>query len=448
MMKQITTLLVLGSFFGAGVFAGDDHWPQFRGPGARGIAEGNKQPDRWSPTENVAWKTDLPGRGWSSPIVWGDKIFLTATVNLGVTEPAKKGLYFGGERKDPPKTEHQWKVFCLDLKSGKIVWEKTVKKGPPSTSVHIKNSFASETPVTDGERVYCAFGNIGLFAFDFKGNEIWSRNLEPRPTRYGWGPAASPVIHGERLYFVNDNDKQSEILALDKRTGKEIWRVAREEKSNWATPFIWESGKRTEIITPGTGRVASYDLEGKLLWSLKGMSSITIATPYSDQGLLYISSGYVMDKSRPLYAIRPGANGDISLKAGETSNSFIAWSQPTAAPYNPSTVLYEGRIYILHDRGMMSCYDAKTGEVRYDRERIPKGLAFTSSPWAANGKIFCLNEDGVCFVLLAGDKFKLLHTNQLDEDMCMATPALVGDRLLIRTASRIYCVQSKSEINP
>ncbi len=443
-MKPTTSLFVLCGLFCGNAFSSDDNWPQFRGPGARGIAERANPPDRWSTTENVAWKTDIPGRGWSSPIVWGNKLFLTSVINQGITEPAKKGLYFGGERLTPPKTEHQWKVFCLDLNSGKINWEKTVKKGPPPTSIHIKNSFASETPVTDGERVYCVFGNIGLFAFDLDGKELWSRPLEPRPTRFGWGPAASPVIHGDRIYFVNDNDKQSELLALDKRTGKEIWCVPRDEKSNWATPFVWENDKRMEIITPGSGRVASYDLDGKLLWSLRGMSSITIATPYEANGLLYISSGYVMDKSRPLYAIRPGAKGDISLKAGETTNSHIAWSHPTAAPYNPGTVTYEGRLYVLHDRGLVSCYDAKTGEMRYERERLPKGLAFTSSPWAANGKIFCLNEDGICFVLLAGDKFKLLHTNQLDGEMCMATPALAGNRLLLRTANRIYCVQLKS----
>lgn len=442
-MKRIVLLFALLGALCAGVSAASGNWPQFRGPGARGIADGTKLPDHWSATENVAWKTDLPGRGWSSPIVWGDKIFLTAVVNLGESEPPKKGLYFGGERKEPPKSEHQWKVFCLDLSTGKIVWEKTVQKGLPATSIHLKNSFASETPITDGERVYVAFGNVGLFAFDLDGKEVWSRKLEPRPTRYGWGTAASPVLHGDRLYFVSDNDKQSELLALDKRTGKELWRAPRDEKSNWATPFVWESGKRAEIITPGSGRVASYDLDGKLLWSLRGMSTITIATPYADGGLLYVSSGYVGDKSRPLYAIRPGASGDISLKPGETSNEFIAWSHPTAAPYNPSTVLYDGRLYVLHDRGLVSCYDAKTGAMRYDRERLPNGFAFTSSPWAANGKIFCLNEDGICFVLRAGDKFELLHTNKLlADDMCMATPALTGDRLLIRTATRVYCLKN------
>ena len=447
---QLPVILLSVLAFLAGpnlIRAADTNWPQFRGPGARGIASGTQVPDRWSATENVAWKTDLPGRGWSSPVVWGNKIFLTAVVNLGESESPKKGLYFGGDRLEIPKSEHQWKVFCLDLATGKIVWEKTVQKGPPSASIHLKNSFASETPVTDGERVYVAFGNVGLFAFDLDGKEVWSRKLEPRPMRYGWGTAASPVLHGDRLYFVNDNDKQSELLALDKRTGREIWRVARDEKSNWATPFVWENGQRAEIIAPGSGHVTSYDLDGKALWSLTGMSTITIATPYTDGGLLYVSSGYVGDKLRPLYAIRPGASGDISLKPGETSNAFIAWSNPTAAPYNPSTLVHDGRLYVLHDRGLVSCYDAKTGEMRYDRERLPNGFAFTSSPWVAGGKIFCLNEDGVCFVLRAGDKFELLHTNKLlDDDMCMATPAPVGDRLIIRTGARLYSIRAAQKL--
>ena len=203
----------------------------------------------------------------------------------------------------------------------------------------MKSSYASETPVTDGERVYCSFGNVGVFCFDLDGNEVWKLPVEPHKTRLGWGTAASPVLHRDRLYLVNDNDEDSYLLALDAKTGRQIWRVPRDEKSNWATPFVWENEKRTEIVTPGTGQVRSYDLDGKLLWSLKGMSSITIATPYEHEGLLYVSSGYVLDKSRPIYAIRPGATGDISLKEESTSNDFIAWSQPKAAPYNPTTLI-------------------------------------------------------------------------------------------------------------
>jgi len=222
-------------------------------------------PERWSATDNVAWKTDIPGRGWSSPIVWGNRVFLTTAINWGESEPPKKGLYFGGNRPDPPKSEHEWKVFCLDLNSGKVVWERSVHRGQPQSAMHLKNSFASETPVTDGERVYVYFGNLGLYCFDFNGRLIWSKRFKPCATRFGWGTAASPVLHQDRLYIVNDNEEQSYLLALDKHTGNEIWKVERDERSNWSTPFVWENEQRTEIVTAGTGKVRSYDRDGKLL---------------------------------------------------------------------------------------------------------------------------------------------------------------------------------------
>jgi outer membrane protein assembly factor BamB len=447
-MTRTILLTALGVLCGR-AFA-SDHWPQFRGPNAAGISTNANLPHKWSATENVAWKADLPGRSWSSPIVWGERVFLTAVVNSGESEAPKKGLYFGGERPVPSQAEHQWKVLCLDLVTGKRQWEKTVHRGVPRTPIHLKSSYGAETPVTDGERYYALFGGVGVFAFTLDGAEVWSHRLEPRKMRYGWGTATSPALHGGRLFVVNDNDEKAEVFALDAKTGKELWRVDRDEKSNWATPFIWNNGQRTELITPGSRAVRSYDLDGKLLWSLKGMSSIAIPTPFAGDGLLFVGSGYVGDKLRPLYAIRPGASGDISLKPGETNSAFIAWSNPVGGPYNPSPLYYQGRLYVLYDRGLVSCYDAKTGRLLFDRERLPNGLAFTSSPWAAGGRVFCLNEDGACYVLRAGDKFELLHTNKLaDDDMCMATPALAGDRLLIRTASRLYCLrQARKAGNP
>lgn len=426
--------------------AADANWPQFRGTSAAGVSANARLPDHWSATENVEWKTELPGRSWSSPIVWGGRVFLTAVVNQGESEPPKKGLYFGGNRPDPPKTEHQWKVVCLDLATGRVEWEKTVSQGAPQTAVHLKNSYGAETPVTDGERVYALFGNVGVFAFTLEGKEAWTKRLEPHNTRYGWGTAASPVLHGGRLFIVNDNEDQSQLLALDAKTGKELWRADRDEKSNWVTPFIWDNEQRTELITPGSRAVRSYDLDGKPLWSFRGMSSIAIPTPIAGRGLLFVSSGYVGDKLRPLYAIRSGASGDITLKPGETTNESIAWSNPVGGPYNPSPLFYEGRLYVLYDRGLVSCFEANTGKVLYDRERLPEGFAFTSSPWATGGRVFCLNEDGVCYVLRAGDNFELLHTNKLaGDDMCMATPAFAGDRLLLRTAPRLYCLRASGQ---
>ena len=440
-MGHLFSLVI--AFLVPSVVAAAENWPQLRGPLALGVEEVDNPglPERWSATENVVWKTDLPGRGWSSPVVWGDRVFLTTVVNTGESEAPKKGLYFGGDRPEPPTAPHQWKVFCLDLATGEVVWERQVHEGPPQSSIHLKNSFASETPVTDGERVYAMFGNVGVFCFDFAGTQLWRHELPVHKTRLGWGTAASPALHEGRLYIVNDNDEASYLECLDAQTGEQVWRVDRDEKSNWATPYVWQNELRTELITPGTGKTRAYDLDGKLLYEFGGMSSITIATPYSKHGLLYISAGYVLDSKKPIFAIKPGASGDITLADDATSSEYIAWCQKDAAPYNPTTIVYGDLLYVLLDRGFFAAYDARTGALVYDKQRLPEGQAFTSSPWAYNGKIFCLNENGRTFVIQAGQEFQLLHTNDLaEDDMCMATPAIVGDKLLVRTGARVYCL--------
>jgi outer membrane protein assembly factor BamB len=449
-LKTNTGLLVLAvvtvscGMVPPNALAGQANWPQFRGMGARGLSTNASFPDQWSATENIAWKAEIPGRGWSSPIVWGDRVFLTTAATAGPVEPSKKGLYLGGERPNAPRPEHEWQVVCLDLLSGKVHWQRVVHRGLPAGPVHLKNSFASETPVTDGERVYAYFGNLGLFCLDFEGKEVLSKPIEPHRMASSWGTAASPTLHGDGLYLVNDNAEKSYILALDKHTGREVWRVDRDEGSNWSTPYVWENSQRTEIVTAGSGKVRAYDLDGKLLWWLKGMSGITIASPYADGGLVYVTSGYILDRNRPIYAIRPGGDGDISLQPGQTNNASIAWFQPTAAPYNPTTLVYDERLYVLYDLGMVSAFNARTGDRLYDKQKIPEGKHFTASPWACNGRIFCLNEDGVTFVIGAGDKFELLHTNKLaEDDMCLATPALAGNRLLIRSVHRLYCISQK-----
>jgi outer membrane protein assembly factor BamB len=415
----------------------DVPWPEFRGGAIAGVLEDSRLPDTWSTSNNVAWKIDIPGRGWSSPIAAGDRIFVTSVIREGKEEVPTKGLYFGGERNKPPADIHRWMVYGIDWHSGRILWEKQAHKGVPASTHHVKNTFASETPVTDGERVYAYFGNVGLFCYDCAGKELWSKTWGSFPTAYGWGTAASPVLHGERIYLVNDNEKQSFITALDKRTGKEIWKVERPEKSNWATPFIWQNEQRTELVVCGK-KVRSYDLDGKLLWELSGMSSIVIPTPLARHGLLYISSGYVMDRLQPVYAIRPGAAGDISLGKEERTNRFIVWSNTKAGPYNPSPIVYGDNLYVLYDRGFFSCYDASTGKEIYNKVRMgPGATRFTASPWAYHGKIFCLSEDGDTFVIEAGPQYKLVGKNSLDE-MCMATPALVHGSLIIRTLSKLY----------
>jgi outer membrane protein assembly factor BamB len=415
-----------------------DQWPQFRGPQSAGVADDPNLPDTWSSTRNVVWKTEIPGSGWSSPVVWGDRIFLTSVISTVAPEAPKKGLYFGGNREGIPADEHRWMVYAVDWKTGKIVWEREVHRGVPASAHHLKNTYASETPVTDGERVYAYFGNLGLFVFDMEGKPVWSQPWGPFRTRYGWGTASSPVLYKDRIYVVNDNDDRSFLAVLDKRTGKQIWRVERDEASNWSTPYIWENDRRTEIITSGTRKIRAYDLDGKLLWELGGMSSIVIPTPFSQHGLLFLASGYVNDTVRPVYAVRAGARGDISLKEGETSNEYIAWYQRQAGPYNPSPLVYGDYYYTLLDRGIFTCHDARTGREIYGKQRVdPEASAFTASPWASNGKIFALSEDGDTFVIQAGTEFKVLGKNPLDE-MCMATPAIARGSLIIRTATKLY----------
>jgi outer membrane protein assembly factor BamB len=421
-------------------------WPQFRGPSATGVSTNGGLPLTWSTNKNVAWSVPVPGTGWSSPIVAGNRVFLTSVVRDGEVETPRKGLYFGGERKAVPQERHHWIVSCRDIETGKVLWEKEVRSGTPSSGLHVKNTYAAETPVTDGERVYAYFGNHGLYCLDMDGKEVWSTQLGTFKTRYGWGTAASPVLHGGRLYVLNDNEEQSFLVALDAHTGSEVWREKRDEKSNWATPTAWTHDGRTEIVTPGQNRIRSYDLDGRVLWELRGMSSIVIPTPFAAFGMMYVCSGYVGDKLRPVYAIKPGATGDITPPEGQTEGAFVAWSDRTAGPYNTSPLIYGDHFYVLFDMGFLSCHDARTGKIVFEKQRInPSGAtAFTASPWAYDGRLFCLSEDGDTYVFKAGPKFELIGKNSLNE-MCMATPAIVGRNLLLRTESRLYRIRNGQE---
>lgn len=414
------------------------NWPRFRGPDGTGVADDPRLPDTWSASENVAWKTDVPGTGWSSPIVWDNRIFVTAVVSARPPEPPKPGLYFGGER-PAPTDEHRWVLYALDFHTGKILWQRDVQRGAPAQSRHLKNSYASETPVADAERVYASFGNIGVFAFRHDGTPAWQQKWPPRATRNGWGTAASPVLHEGRLYLLNDNEEDAALVSLDAATGRQIWRVPRPKETNWATPFVWRHSQRTEIVTSATAGIRSYDLDGQPLWELHGMSTIAIPTPFAAGGLLYVASGYVGDEHRPVYAIKPGATGDISLAHGSTRNQYVAWSQRQAGPYNPSPVVYDGVYYTVLDRGFFTAHDARTGEPLYPRQRIVTDgfAAFTSSPWASNGKIFALSEEGDTYVFRAGPKYELIGKNTIPE-MSMATPAIARGSLILRTSSRVY----------
>ena len=419
-----------------------DEWPQFRGRAA-GVADDNPSlPDTWSQTDHVVWSAVVPGVGWSSPIVSGDLIFVTSVIPSRPVALPERGFYATNSRGAVEPGEHRWMLYAIDVRTGRVRWEHEVRRATPGASTHPKNSYASETPVTDGERVYVYFGGIGLFAFGMDGKPLWSQSMDPKQMR-GWGTAASPVLFRGRVYVVDDNDDQSSMTAYDARTGNVAWRVPRDEGSNWSTPFVWEHAPDAEIVTTGSRKVRAYDLTGKLKWELSGMTTLHIPTPFAKLGLLFVSSGYLADPVRPVYAIRPGGSGDLSLKDGERSNQFVAWSQPRLGTYGTSPLVYGDYYYALMDRGFLQCNDARTGEEIYARQRVTaEASGFTASPWAYNGKVFALSEDGDTFVMQAGSSFKVLGKNSLGE-MALATPAIANGSLFVRTATRLYRISNR-----
>jgi len=433
------------------------NWPQFRGEHAGVAMDHPSLPETWSETENVVWKIDIPGRGWSSPVVWGEHLFVTTAINIKnpkqtlLKPDAYRGASMGGtmSRRDlvTDTDVFRWMLYDVDVRTGRVRWERTIHESVPARPVHMKNSYASETPVTDGRRVYVYLGYVGLFAYDLDGTLTWSRPMPAKNTGndgYFYGGGASPALHDGRIYVVNDNEEASFVAAFDAGTGSELWRVARDERSNWSTPYVWTNDLRTEIVTVGSRRVRSYDVNGTLLWDLAVGTTLHTPTPFARNGILYVSSGYYSDPRRPVFAIRPGASGDVSLKDGETANASVVWSLPTASATYPSAIVVGDQFYTLLDRGFLTAHDARTGEQIYGRQRLAVDAgAFSASPWSYNGRIFALSEDGDTFVIQTGPDFKVLGRNSLDE-MALASPAVAGDSLFIRTATKLYRITGRA----
>jgi outer membrane protein assembly factor BamB len=419
--------------------------------------------------ENVAWVTEVPGRGWSSPIVWRGRVFVTSAVNSGRFKVGSKGIYGNDYAAELAKQglsdeevlkrvvardielsneaeEVSYQVFALDAQTGKIVWQREAHRGKPSGGRHRKNTYASETPATDGERLYVSFGgNVGLFCYGLDGTLLWKRTWTPQPVYLDFGTAASPVVHGGRVYQVHDNEGESFLVALDAKTGKDVWTVSRTAlparlKSSWATPLVWENGVRTEIVTIGKGLVISYGTDGRELWRLKGMTQAT-PSPIAGDGLLFAGSGSQSDTSRPLFAIRPGAQGDISSAEAEPPNEFISWFLPRFSAYTASPLLYRGRVYAVNDNGVLQVADAKTGKELYKARVGGGGATFSSSPLASGGRIYMLSEDGDTFVVEAGDEYREVGKNSVGE-MSLASPAADGDSLYVRTETKLYRVRA------
>ena len=450
--------------------AGPTDWPQFRGAGSAGVADGSSLPLVWSPTKNVSWSVSIPGRGWSSPIVWRDRVFVTTAVSKGdfkepstgifgndyVAELMKQGLPADEvnrrvKARDIEVTDEvedvRWLVMALDARTGKVVWEHEAHKGKPAGGRHRKNTYASETPATDGERLYASFGgNVGLFCYSMDGKLLWKHTWPPQPIYLDFGTASSPVVHAGRVYQLHDNEGDGWLTAFDARTGAVQWTVPRKASqpgrgSGWATPFIWQHAGRTEIITIGMGLAISYSLDGKELWRLRGMTQAT-PTPVTGGGLLFAGSGSQGEANRPMFAIKPGASGDISLTPGQTSNDYIAWFQPRASGYITSPLFYRGRLYAINDNGVMQVFDAATGTELYKARVGGVGNTFSSSPFASNGRIYAVNEDGDTIVFQAGDEYVEVGRNSLGE-MSLASPAADATSLFLRTQTKLYRVTEK-----
>jgi outer membrane protein assembly factor BamB len=460
--------LVFAAMLATGAVRGDEAgWPQFRGPDSNPVSTNARLAETWGKTENVEWSVEIPGRGWSSPIVTGEKVFVTSAITEGPSKPPQIGTEYSNEyvaeltkqglsqaqvlekvtARDielPSEVILHYVLSCRNLNTGKLEWQREFYTGRPPGGRHRKNSFVSETPVTDGRSVYVYVANLGLYAFNLKGKPLWSTPQEALPMYLDFGTGSSPVLAGGLLVIVNDNEKQPFIGAYDTKTGKEAWRQNRDvgtkgqpaPRSAWVTPYVWRHSGRTEIVTVGPGLAISYDVAGKELWRMSGMSGAPIPMPFACDGLLYVNAG----RGRPLFAIRPGAAGDISLKPGERSNQHVAWSEPRGGTYLPTAVGYQGALYSVSETGILSRYDAKTGNVTYKTRIDPAATAFSASPWAYNGKVFFLSEEGQTFVVPAGETFRLLRVNALD-DMALASPAIAGDRLLVRTEHRLYSIR-------
>jgi outer membrane protein assembly factor BamB len=469
MRRLAVALLITVPLAGGARATGPSEWPQFRGPSGSGIADASQLPERWSKTENVAWSIDVPGRGWSSPIVWRDRVFVTSAISPGAFKAPSTGIYgndYAAElarqglsdeevvkrvaARDIEQTSEtgdlRYMVYALDVKTGRIIWEREAHRGRPFGGRHRKNTYASETPVTDGERVYVSFGgNVGVFCYTLDGTLLWRHTWPPQPIYLDFGTASSPVVHQSRVYQLHDNDGESFLAALDATTGQEVWRVRRGEAapmaSGWATPFIWTHEARTEIVTIGQGRVVSYDLQGRELWRLRGMTQAT-PSPVAAEGLLYVGSGSQGDANRPLLAIRPGGSGDISLAADQDTNAFVAWRQPRFSAYTPSPLVYRGRVYSVNDNGILQVVDAATGKEVFKARVGGGGHTFSSSPVASQGRIYLLSEDGETFVLRAADRYEEMARNVLDE-MSLASPAADADSLYVRTQTRLYRLRGR-----
>ena len=421
------------------------NWPSFRGDAASGNGDGQGAVSDWDVTSgrNIKWKTAIPGISTASPIVWADRVFITTAISKAGDATFRTGQY-GDVKPVDDLSEHQWKLYCLDRTTGKVLWERSAVTGAPKTKRHTKSSQSNSTPVTDGQRVIAAFGSAGmLVAWDMSGRELWRVDLGTVDSgwffdaSYQWGHASSPIIFRDTVILQVDQQKGSYVAAWNIATGKQAWKTMRAgEVSTWGTPTLLTSDGRTELITNGT-KVRGYDpATGTELWTLGPNSEITVATPVTGHGLAFVTAGYA--PVRPIYAIRSGARGDITLAAGQTSSEAIAWSNTTEGTYIPTPIVYGDYLFTLNNNGVVSAYDAKTGKSAF-RGRVGVGGAFSASLVAADGRLYVSNEDGDVHVVAAAPGLSSIARNDMKE-VIMATPAISNGLLFVRTLGHVYAI--------
>jgi outer membrane protein assembly factor BamB len=426
------------------------HWPTFRGPNASGIAEGFTTPIRWnvSAGENVKWKTPIPGLGHSSPVIWGNQLFITTAISGQTNAELKVGLY-GDIKPVEDDTTHKWMVYCLDKRTGKVIWEKVAYTGVPKIKRHPKATHASSTPATDGRHVVAMFGSEGLYCYDMKGKLLWKKDLGVLDSGFfmvpsaQWGFASSPIIFEDKVFLQCDVQKGSFVAAFNIKDGSEIWRTPRQEVPTWSSPTVYRSGDRTLLLLNGYQHIGGYDAAtGKEVWRLRGGGDIPVPTPIVAHDLVFITNSH--GRMAPIYAIRLDASGDISLGENATSNKYVAWSVPRDGAYMITPLIYGDYLYSSKNNGVLFCFEAKTGNRVY-QERLGDGTTgFTASPVAAAGKLYYSSEDGDIYVVKAGPKFEVLAQNDMG-DICMATPAISEGTLFFRTQGHVVAITEKAK---
>ena len=449
MRFKIYSVIILVLFLSC--FAQAQNWPSFRGPNASGVSDGKATPISWDAEKNIniAWKTAIPGLAHSSPVVWGDKVFITTAISSDPKSVFRSGLY-GDVDSATDLSKHTWKVYALDKKTGKILWESVAYEGQPKTKRHIKSTFANASPATDGKYIIAFFGSEGLYCYDMKGKLVWKQDLGVLDAGwffdpdYQWGTASSPIIYKDLVIVQCDVSKGSFIAAYNLKTGKQVWRTERDEIPSWGTPTIVQGKTRVELVTNATRAVRAYDpMTGKELWRLTGNPEITATTPIAANDLIFICNSY--RPNQPIYAIKQGvANGDISLKDGKETNEFVVWSKQRGGSYMPTPVVYGDFLHVLANHGVLTVFNAKTGERVYQQRVADKGGAFSASPIIANGNLYLASEDGEVHVVKAGPKYELVSTNQIGEVM-MATPAVSDGMIFIRGQHHVFAIAAKTD---